>query len=74
MNEQIYLFPEQGQTHFPTAFDLGWSKFILLKTLAEIEFSSQGANSLKKKKRQTNFTGKRICGKKTLSTSVFLWG
>ena len=65
MNEQIYLFPEQGQTHFPTAFDLGWSKFILLKTLAEIEFSSQGANSLKKKKgkpisQEKEYVGRRL--------------
>lgn len=32
------LFHEQGQTHLPIAFDLRRLKFILLKTLVDIEF------------------------------------
>lgn len=60
MKEQICLFHEQGQTHFPTAFDLEWLKLPLLKTLVETKFSSQGADSSKiktappKKEKKTN--------------------
>lgn len=50
MKEQICLFHEQNQTHFPTAFDLEWLKLILLKTLVETEFSSQGTDSSKIKR------------------------